>query len=234
MPGLRPEVMAEPLAATAVGAMGKSALDRALALAEARDAVVLGPGLGQEAETREFVREFVARCPRPLVVDADGLNALGAIGDSAATPRARASRGPDPAPGRDGSPHEHHGGRRAEPTLGVRPGPGAPDGSRRGAQGTAHAGGGALGRVAVNPTGNPGMATAGTGDVLAGLVGALLVLGTTPGARRWPRCSFTGGPATWRRPGWGQSSVLAGDLIDELPAAILSLAGGGGAPSARG
>ena len=57
---------------------------RALALAESRDVVVLGPGLGQEAGTREFVRELVARCPRPIVVDADGLNALGAVGDAPA------------------------------------------------------------------------------------------------------------------------------------------------------
>src|SRR6185436_12524755 len=58
--------------------LDREAAARALALAATRDAVVLGPGLGQEAGVREFVREVVRKCPVPLVVDADGLNALAA------------------------------------------------------------------------------------------------------------------------------------------------------------
>jgi NAD(P)H-hydrate epimerase len=72
----RPELMTEALPGEAFVDAGAAA--HALALAETRDAVVLGPGLGQEPPTREFVREMVRRCPVPLVVDADGLNGLAA------------------------------------------------------------------------------------------------------------------------------------------------------------
>jgi len=238
MPGLRPEVMTEPLAATPSGAISKRALDRALALAESRDAVVLGPGLGLDGETRDFVRELVARCTRPIVVDADGLNALGMIGGGeqpAASARAMVLT---PHPGemarlmgvsvadvqarrlemaralaqRSGA----HVVLKGQRTLVVEP----------------------SGRVAVNPTGNPGMATAGTGDVLAGLLGALL-------ARHDPWHSSVAAVFVHGRAGdlaairHGQTSMLAGDLLDGLGAAIQSLAGqdctgGGGAPSARG
>jgi NAD(P)H-hydrate epimerase len=78
------------------------------------------------------------------------------------------------------------------------------------------------GRAAVNPTGNPGMATGGTGDVLAGLAGALL-------ARHdpWEACNaavylhgLAGDLAAARR---GQASLLAGDVLEMLPEALQSL-----------
>jgi NAD(P)H-hydrate epimerase len=235
MPGLRAEVMAEPLAATSSGAIARRALDRALALAESRDAVVLGPGLGQDGETRDFVREFVARCTRPLVVDADGLNALGATSDggSAGAPAPERAMVLTPHPGEMArlvnlTVAEVQGRRlevaralarvsgalvvlKGQRTLVVEP----------------------SGRVAVNPTGNPGMATAGTGDVLAGLVAALLA--RHDAWRASVAAVFVHGRAgDLAASRYGQTSMLAGDLLDALPAAIQGLSGGGGAPSARG
>jgi NAD(P)H-hydrate epimerase len=234
MPGLRPEVMAEPLAATAGGAIAQGALDRALALAESRDAVVVGPGLGQETATREFVREFVARCPRPLVVDADGLNALGAIGDPA-VPASPARPHPTVL-----TPHPGEMARLANTTvsdvqsrrLDLARALSLRTGAHVVLKGQRTLVAAPSGRVAVNPTGNPGMATAGTGDVLAGLIGALLAredpwLATVAAVFLHGRA---GDLAAARR---AQSSMLAGDLIDELPDAVVSL-GGEGARSARG
>ncbi len=225
MPGLRAEVMAEPLAATSSGAIAKRALDRVLALAESRDAVVLGPGLGLDVETRDFVRELVARCSRPLVVDADGLNALGPIGD----------RGPSgvPAPERAMvlTPHPGEMARLMNTTVGEVQARRLETARALAQRSGAHVvlkGQRTLvvepsGRVAVNPTGNPGMATAGTGDVLAGLVGALLA--RQDAWRSSVAAVFVHGRAgdlAARR--CGQTSMLAGDLLDELPAAILGLA----------
>ncbi|MEO2152279.1 MAG: NAD(P)H-hydrate dehydratase, partial [Thermococcus sp.] len=51
-------------------------LDDLLELAEKADAVVIGPGIGLAEETKEFVREFVRRCEKPMVIDADGLKAI--------------------------------------------------------------------------------------------------------------------------------------------------------------
>ena len=79
----RPEAMTEPLAVTGSGGLDPAALDRLIALARERDAVVIGPGLGQDRGTRELIRAFVAACPVPLVVDADGLNALAPEGKEA-------------------------------------------------------------------------------------------------------------------------------------------------------
>ena len=79
----RPELMTEPLAVAGSGGLDPEGLKHLLALAAERDAVVLGPGLGQDAATRELVRAFARACPVPLVVDADGLNALAPLGASA-------------------------------------------------------------------------------------------------------------------------------------------------------
>src|SRR5512143_4164298 len=76
----RPEAMTEPLPATPRGGLAESGLARLVELAGQRDAVVLGPGLGQDPATRALVRAFVAQCPVPMVIDADGLNALAATG----------------------------------------------------------------------------------------------------------------------------------------------------------
>jgi NAD(P)H-hydrate epimerase len=235
MPGLRPEVMAEPLPATASGAIDEAALERALELAESRDAVVLGPGLGQDAATRVFAREFVARCPRPLVVDADGLNALGAIGVPA-TPGPLTHDRPlvlTPHPGEMArlmnTTVEDVQGRRLEVARMLSHGAGAHVILK--GQHTLVAE--PSGRVAVNPTGNPGMATAGTGDVLAGLVGALLAR-YDPWRAAVAAVFVHGRAGDLAAAGRGSSSVLAGDLLDRLPDAIRSLGVEGGAPSARG
>src|SRR5215467_6536054 len=70
------EVMATPLPEDAPGALGQAALDAAAAQLEASAAGLVGPGLGRHPATWELVRQLVARSSRPLVIDADGLNAL--------------------------------------------------------------------------------------------------------------------------------------------------------------
>jgi ADP-dependent NAD(P)H-hydrate dehydratase / NAD(P)H-hydrate epimerase len=235
LPGLRPELMTEPLATTVAGAIGSAALARALELAEACDAVVLGPGLGQEAETRDFVREFVGRCPRPLVVDADGLNALGAVGDPtpSVTPTRERPMVLTPHPGEMARLMNTTSAEVQSRRLEVARALSLRTGAHVVLKGQRTLVAEPSGRVAVNPTGNPGMATGGTGDVLAGLLGALL-------ARHDPWLASLAAVFVHGRAGdlaaarLGQSSLLAGDLIDELAHAIGSLGPKGGAPSARG
>jgi len=70
------EVMTMLLPATDAETISADAVDPALAFAEDKDAVALGPGLSQHSGAQAFVREFVQRCPVPMVIDADGLNAL--------------------------------------------------------------------------------------------------------------------------------------------------------------
>src|SRR5262249_19645829 len=151
-----------------------AALDALLA---ARAAVVCGPGLGLDDETRTRVAAVVRRTKAPLVLDADALNAV------AGTPLLRERPGPTvitPHPGEmarlvGGDTHGVQSDRlavartfaRTENVVvvlkGARTIVAAPDGG-----------------AAISPTGNPGMASGGTGDVLAGILGGLLAQRLAP------------------------------------------------------
>ncbi|ALM76082.1 YjeF-like protein [Thermococcus barophilus] len=150
-------------------------LEEVLALTEKADAVIVGPGIGLRDETREFVREFVKRCEKPLVIDADGLKAiaedLSVLNGKTfvLTPHAGEFKtlfGEKP----EGSLKEKAGlvMKKAKEINGVILLKGVYDIISDG-------------KVwKYNKTGNRGMTTGGTGDVLAGIIGALLALGNSP------------------------------------------------------
>ncbi|HVF51229.1 MAG TPA: NAD(P)H-hydrate dehydratase [Pyrinomonadaceae bacterium] len=171
-----PEVMTLALAETEDGALSFAALDDALEFAERATVVALGPGLTSADErTRRFVRAFVERRTKPLVIDADGLNAL--------APWPEELQGSDAAP-LILTPHEGEMRR----LLGIQTAA-ADDALRADRVGILREfasrhhlivvlkGRRALvaapdGRVFVNPTGNAGLGTAGSGDTLTGIVAA--------------------------------------------------------------
>ena len=157
-----------------------AAVDRVLELAVAADAVVLGPGLGRLPGTVEAVLRLAQELDRPLLLDADGLYALGA------SPQRLASR-------TSATVLTPHSGEAAR-LLGY-DSAGQVDADRPGAAAAlaAAAGPGAIAvlkgprtliaaasRLVANLTGGPGLATLGTGDVLAGMCGALLAQGLQP------------------------------------------------------
>jgi ADP-dependent NAD(P)H-hydrate dehydratase / NAD(P)H-hydrate epimerase len=220
---VRPEAMTEPLPLTEGGMFGKDAVERAVALAETRDAVVIGPGLGQGADVRAFVRELLSRCTKPMVVDADGLNA-------ASTPRGGASPLRRPAPTVI-TPHPGEMARLIDSTTA--------EVQRRRVE-TARAFAletGAVtvlkgqrtivadadGRAAVNPTGNPGMATGGTGDVMAGILGALVARGLPAWDAAIAGVYIHGRAGDLAARHLGAEAMLAGDLADAVPEAIRSV-----------
>ena len=222
----RAEAMTEPLPVDASGVLEAGAVTRALALAKERDAVVLGPGLGQEAGTRAFVRELVRRCPAPLLVDADGLNALAPSGrEKGATDALRRSSPTvvTPHPGEMArlvsSSASEVQRRRLETARAFAMETGAVVLLKGHRTIVAHPDG----RAAVNPTGNPGMATGGTGDALSGIIGALLARGcdawtaSTAGAYLH---GLAGDEAAARL---GQESLMAGDVVSHLPRAFRAL-----------
>jgi len=166
------EAMTEALEETPEGTIAEHALPRALELAAARDVLALGPGLTTEASTRRFVRELVSRARCPIIVDADGLNNL--------------APWPEELNGRErpviATPHPGEMARLIERTTqyvvehrvdvarefatkhhvwlvlkGHRTLIATPEG-----------------QVYVNPTGNAGLATAGSGDVLTGILAGCL------------------------------------------------------------
>lgn len=227
----RPEIMTEPLAVTGSGGLDPEGLKHLVALAAERDAVVLGPGLGQDAATRELVRAFARACPVPLVIDADGLNALAPLGAERQDLRREAPTILTPHPGEMA---RLLGSTTAEVQR-DRPGAATGLAARTGAivvlKGERTLVAEPNGRAAVVPWGNPGMATGGTGDVLAGIAGSLVarhgvLLAATAAALVHGRA---GDLAAERR---GEEGMTAGDLADALPAAIQRLRGEGGGPSA--
>lgn len=166
------EAMSVPLPQTESAQISDAALDRALGFAAGKAAVVLGPGLGQHPSTTMFVQAFCARCPAPLLLDADGLNALGG------KPQLLRSRENTTVL----TPHPGEMARLMNTTTA------AIQSDRESAAATLAKESGAAvvlkgrgtvivgpeGRSAICELGNSGMATGGTGDVLSGIIGGLL------------------------------------------------------------
>ncbi len=168
------ECMTEPLAETESGAVAREATDYAMELAAARDVTAIGPGLGSADEsTRDFVRRVVSRAARPMVIDADGLNALAPwTGDLGRGEESFLILTPHPGEmsrlidkpidevvrNRVAIARDFATESKAILVLkGSRTLIAAPDGE-----------------VYVNPTGNAGMASGGTGDVLTGMIAGLI------------------------------------------------------------
>jgi NAD(P)H-hydrate epimerase len=225
------EMMTAPVADTADGGIAAAALDALLALALERDVVALGPGLGREAETQKLVREFVARCSRPLVLDADGLFPF--TDSKRALKRREAPIIVTPHPG------------EAARLLGVtaaeinrdRVGAARRLATEAGAvvvlKGAATVIAAPDGRTALNPTGGPVLGSGGTGDVLcgvlAGLLGQRLPAFEAAALGAWIH-GRAGERVAARR---GRSGVLAGEIAEELPETCEALRTVAAAPAAE-
>lgn len=227
----RPELMTEPLAVSGSGGLDPSGLDRLLALAADRDSVVLGPGLGQDVPTRELVRAFVRACPVPLVVDADGLNALAPIAaDAEANLKRQAPTILTPHPGEMARLLGLTTAEVQRDRLGAATRLAGRTGAVVVLKGERTLVAEPNGRSAVVPCGNPGMATGGTGDVLAGVAGSLLARhGALVAASAAAYVHGRAGDLAAER--WGEEGLTAGDLADAVPLAIERIRAGGG-PSA--
>ena len=208
-----------PLAPTHEGTVALAALDALLEAARDADAVAVGPGLTTDDETARLVRALVARCPTPLVVDADGLNAF--RGDTEELRRRDAEAVLTP---HDGEFERLMG--RSVADVGdridaARALAGASDAVTL-LKGTRTVIAPTEGLTRVNPTGTPALATAGTGDVLTGMVGGLLArgTGTLDAATAGAFLHGVAGRIAGRELGEG---TLAGDVIERIPEAVAAV-----------
>jgi NAD(P)H-hydrate epimerase len=185
----------------------------ALEAARRCSAIVVGPGLGRDPETGDEVRRLVAAADIPVVVDADGLFALGLL-DGAHPVEHRAPVVLTP----------HDG--EYQRLMGDPPGPDRFEAARRLAQasgsvalvkGSTTAVAEPSGRALVSTSGSPRLATAGTGDVLSGVIGALLARGVAP-TEAAALGAHLHGRAADRGPAQG---LVAGDL-PPLVSSVLS------------
>jgi ADP-dependent NAD(P)H-hydrate dehydratase / NAD(P)H-hydrate epimerase len=218
------EAMTEPVAETAARTVALKARETLDELAERRDAVALGPGLGLDEETQALARGLVFECARPMVVDADALTALaGHLDRLRGVPAARCLT---PHPGemarmlgvavadvqRDRIAAVRQFATTWETWIvlkGATSAIGRPDGI-----------------VLLNPTGNPGMASGGTGDVLSGVLGAFLARGLPPEAALAAAVYLHGLAGDVAAERVGQESLVAGDVIEALPEAFRRVGAG--------
>ncbi len=217
--GFHPEVMTEPLDETDAGSISTRSNERMDALIKGKAVVAVGPGISRIPETSEFVRRLVVNCKTPIVLDADGLNAF------------------------EGRATELNGQGRS---LVITPHPGemarllgdtiaavqrdrinvARTFAREHALIVVLKGHRTLfaqpdGTVWVNTTGNPGMATGGTGDILTGMVAGFVAQNPQHIAEAVIAAVHLHGLAgDVARESMGEHSLIATDLIKALPEAF--------------
>ena len=210
-----PEIMTEALPETTDGSIAESAAGRLRALLENKDVVALGPGLGTHPETVSLVRSLVSSIRQPLVIDADGLNALAGASYSGE------SLVLTPHPGEMG----RLAGRSASAVQADRVVVARAFAMERRVRLVLKGQRSLLalpdGRVRINPTGTPAMATGGSGDILTGLIAGLLAQFPADAedaiaAAVWlhGRCGELGAAAI------GEKALLATDMLEFLSEAM--------------
>ncbi len=213
------EAMTVPLPDDADGALRPESAEIVLERARRVDALVLGPGIGRGDGALEFARRTAAEASVPLVLDADGLNAHAGRLDVLAGRTAPTVL----------TPHAGELGR----LLGIESSAVEAERLRRAREAADTAGSLVIlkgddtlvaepgGRVAVNPGATPALATAGTGDVLSGTIGAMLAHRLEPFhaacAAVWAHAEA--GRIAARDQG-APEGVVAGDVIAALPRAL--------------
>jgi ADP-dependent NAD(P)H-hydrate dehydratase len=211
---LAPEYMTAPLAEDAEGRIDGSAVDRVMALAHDATAVAVGPGLGRSQALDELVVRLYRELPQPAVFDADALNALAPHPDLLALPGGPRVLTPHPGEfrrligGRDpGERVAYHVEARPlaarTKTVVVLKGyrTFVTDGPRS----------------YINNTGNPGMATGGTGDVLTGVITGLLCQGLAAYDAARLGVYIHGHAGDSAAEELGQMAMLATDILHHLP-----------------
>jgi NAD(P)H-hydrate epimerase len=213
--------MSLPLPSTRAGTFARSAIQPAIDFTVNVSAVAIGPGITTDDDTTFFATRVAARTRVPLVLDADGLNCL------AKSPTAlRSSEAP-----RILTPHPGEAARLLDcstrEVVEDREGSAAKLAQKFGAivilkgrhslvtDGE---------RLFENPSGNPGMATGGAGDVLTGVVAALLAQGMAPFEAAALGAHVHGVAGDLGAEKLGQHALTAADILDHLGPAFLSLA----------
>jgi NAD(P)H-hydrate epimerase len=215
------EVMTKPLPETLAGTLSEKAFPQIMEFSSKADCVVIGPGLSRNSGTERLVRKLLVSLEKPVVLDADGINAI-----EARAPLLKRAQAPVVV-----TPHPREMARltglsvntilrdkeRVAKTFankynvvcvlkGHRTVVARPDG-----------------KTLVNTTGNPGMAKGGTGDVLTGMIASFIGQGMGPFEAASLGVCVHGMAGDLAAKEKGEVSMLASDLLDNIPEAIKSL-----------
>ena len=210
--GHAPEVMGWPLEAR--GPLGLADLDSLRAAARDKSVLVVGPGIPRGEETVKLLGELLSSVEVPVVLDADALNAIAT--DLGVLRKAKGPLVLTPHPGEMSRlasvPTKELQKSRVEVARSFARKQGVTLVLKGARTLIAHSDG----TVYVNPTGNPGMATGGMGDVLSGIMGALLGQGLKPPEAAWTAVYAHGLAADLRVAETGRLGLIATDVIQGL------------------
>ena len=211
-------VMTKPLSQSRTGAFSLKAYGQLKKIWDRFDAIAIGPGIGRELATLQLARQVIIHCPKPLVVDADALFALG--GHAQILLKAEGLR--------ILTPHCGEMSRLANQSIRVIEAgrlKTARDFARRyncvillkGHRSVVASPGG---KTYINHTGNVGMATAGSGDVLTGMITAFLGQGMSPFDAAKYGAYYHGKAGDLASCLQGKLGMTASDIIDCLKEAL--------------
>ena len=203
------------------GVLGYEAIDRILEFIKDKEVVVLGPGLTAEGPVKKLVLRLVWESKIPLVIDADGVNCLAE--DVKILGKAKAPIVITPHPGEMARLVGSTAKDVQVDRLGI-----ASRFAKENKVIVVLKGARTIiaepsGKIFINPTGNPGMATAGTGDVLAGMIGGFIAQGYSP----LDACNMAvymhglAGDEVAKKK--GEVGMIATDIVDMLPQTISSI-----------
>jgi NAD(P)H-hydrate epimerase len=218
------EAMTFPLPETPESCLSLEAEKEIFALMEGKTAVAIGPGLSTRAETSSLVRRIVAKCPLPMVIDADGLNALSS--DLAVLSKCKERVILTPHPGEMARLAGISSSEVQADRIGVAEAFVQRHGCCLVLKGARTVVAEPEGQIHLNPTGNPALSSGGSGDVLTGLIAGFL-------ARGWPLSKAAsagvylhGLAADQLSEHMGQAGILAGELLHVIPELAFSLSRG--------
>lgn len=215
------EAMTVPLPETAEGSLSQEAGDEILSLAKGKTAIAIGPGLSTNPETTALVRKIVTECDLPMIIDADGLNALAEEpamlerlderkiltphpGEMA---RLTGLKGADVQVDRIGTVARFVEGCRSCLVL---------KGARTVISGSQD-------KMYINPTGGPALSSGGSGDVLTGIISGLLTRGMPVMEAALAGVYIHGLAGDLLAGERGKTGVIAGDLLNVIPRLMESL-----------
>ena len=215
------ELICRPLPESDAGSISHEALPLIESEMEKADAVVLGPGISQDKQTVRFVQDIVTKITRPCIVDADALNAIAQNVECWPAEAGRFVLTPHPkelSRLMGVSTQEIQSNRIAAANKAA-----AKFGCVVVLKGARSVVASPEDEIFINSTGNAGMATAGSGDVLSGVIGGLLAQGLGPLSAAVAGAYIHGAAGDLAAEELGEDGTIAGDILTFVPSVLAKL-----------
>ena len=215
------EVMVKPFFETRDGSLSLLAEKELITFSQKCDAVAIGPGISQNKETQNLVRNLVQKISKPIVLDADGINAIS--GQTEILKQAKSGLVLTPHPGEMSRLIKKEIGEIQANRKDVALGFANEYNTVLILKGHNTVVAGPAGELYINETGNAGMATGGSGDVLTGMIAAFIGQGVDPFSASVMGVYYHGLAGDLALKEKGPMSLIATDILNKIPEALKML-----------